>query len=469
MPATIKLSTEQLKELHKIVKPILDNKGNITGWRGITEAKEHFHVKTRQTIYNWLEKYPRPPERELRSGVVPKKVAEFEETETWNTLKKHKYATQIKNTLMQAWEMLDRTDPATWTVSQIESLRKEEINGKHNELWKTETDDITPEHAVNIRRALKGLKAENAHDKLLALENVKKGGAGKRKEWYMEAEDIHRLIDEIRDLDVLTYLRIGLECGGRPISLAGKTDSRGRPFPHELRLTVDKINKPRHAILRWENKKKVWAKAKFQDCTLDFLDKYIKDHNISPDGDIFAYNQDHYHEKLKSAGIRAGIEMFKKPGTGAYTLRHTFATQGLSHNLSIEGVMQSGGWDTSDVIMAYYAGLKEEKMDLEFLDIKPDVTHTWKSWISQFDQHFKDQYQKILTEIVSRKKTPTAVVLTKVFKGYTWGWVKGMLDHPEKIRPATLLAWRKAYKLHNQGMTDLQIRHEMGWDKKNSS
>jgi hypothetical protein len=60
-------------------------------------------------------------------------------------------------------------------------------------------------------------------------------------------------------------------------------------------------------------------------------------------------------------------------------------------------------------------------------------------------------------------------VKTKEFKGYSWGWVKGMLDHPEKIRPATLLVWRRAYKMHNEGKTDLQIRHEMGWDKKNGA
>ncbi|GAI73399.1 unnamed protein product, partial [marine sediment metagenome] len=48
---------------------------------------------------------------------------------------------------------------------------------------------------------------------------------------------------------------------------------------------------------------------------------------------------------------------------------------------SLEGVMEQGGWKGSDTLMKFYVGLKESKMDFEFLDIPREKEETWREWL----------------------------------------------------------------------------------------
>jgi len=416
---------------------------------------------SRQTVYNYIKDFPQKPKRESRKKVIPKKVREFEETEGWQKLKDHKYNKDIASTLFQAWEYLDKVDPITWTPEHIDALRKETYKDSENPLFLPETGDISPHNATNIRRAIKAWRLPNTQSYLSLLSNVSKAASGKRKEWYLEADDLKKLINEIKGPDTLIYLMKSIEDGSRPIATAGKTLSNGRPMPTEWRFTTDKIDLQRHMIRRYESKKKKWARAKYQTETLQLIIRYIKDMGIPDEADILPYNQKTYSDRISKAGLKAGIPLFKKKGSGAYVLRHTFATQALFHNVSLEAVMEQGGWKTADVIMGFYAGLKEEKLDYEFLDIPIPKKMTWKEWILHLSPAFKQQYEKILRDIIQGTKRPPKTE-KKTVRNINWPAVEARIKSnktPEPLRKSA----EKAMALHRKGYTDAQVKKEMGW------
>lgn len=463
------LSKEQIQRLHQIVKPRIDprtgkqartSKGKLR-WKNGSRAAEEFGV-TRQTIANWLEIYPVEPERQARvKPMKPKRVQQFEKTEAWSFIKNDRFHVRIKNTLIQAWEYLENIDPVTWDIKHYKALRKPAHKGKENPLYLHLTGDIAPEHATNIRRFLDLSRPPNKDEFIEIMKDVPKRPAGARKEWYLETQDIFNLIQAITRLDVLLFFMVDLESGARPIALAGGKTSRGRQLPQNLWYTLNCIDKDRNIIKRWENKKRKWARAKHQIEHIILLERYIADMGIKPDEMIFPMLPQTYSNYLSDYGKEAGIALFKRKGSGAYVCRHTFATQALNHNVSIESVMEQGGWITPDVLMKYYAGLKESKLDQEFLDMKPKDELTWKEWISQFTPYFKNQYDKIIRIYLQerkKKKEPE----DKSKRPLNWGSIKAWIESP-KTKEHTKDVYKKALELHNKGLSDEQVREIMGW------
>lgn len=457
-----KLTKVNIQKLFRIVKPRIDPKtGKRTGWKGVAKASRELKVTSR-TIYNYLEEYEKAPEREPRTKrVKPKIIAKFEKTEAWETIRDHKYETELKNTLMHAWSYLDYVDPVTWTMDHVKALRESKYKDELNPLWLEETGDIGPEHATQIRRFWAELDLPQIPTYLRKMKDVPKRPEGVRKEWYLEPEEIFRLIPCIHELSTLVFVRKTLEDGARPIATAGKS-IKGRTIPKNLRFMPEQIDPKRNVIRRWESKKRKWARAKFQTETIHFILRYINDAGIRQGEDVFKYNQNFYSKRIKEAGIRAKIPLIVGEGGGAYILRHTFATQALSHNVSLECVMEQGGWKGSETLMKYYAGLKEEKMDLDFLDIKPERIMTWKEWILQFDKSFKEQYEKLLRKAPKIKKKKK--IKPSKPRKINWDAVKKMVKTkktPEHLKKA----WKKALKLHEEGFSDYEVRTKMGWKK----
>ncbi len=457
-----KLTKIQIQRLFRIVKPRIDPKtGKRTGWKGVTKASRELKV-SQKTIYNYLEIYEEAPEREPRKRrVKPKIIEKFEKTEAFETVRGHKYESELKNTLIYAWSYLDYVDPVTWTMDHVKALRESKYKDELNPLWLAETGDIAPEHATQIRRFWAELDLPHIPTYLRKMKDVPKRPEGTRKEWYLEPDEIFKLIENINELSTLVFVRKTLEDGARPIATAGKA-IKGRTIPRKLRFMPDRIDPKRNMIIRWESKKRKWARAKFQTETIDFVLRYIKDAGIQKGEDVFRYNQTWYSKRIKEAGIRAKISLLVGEGGGAYILRHTFATQALAHNVSLECVMEQGGWKGSETLMKYYAGLKEEKMEWEFLDKKPERIMTWKEWILQFDTAFKEQYEKLLTNALKVKKKKK--IKPSKPRKINWDAVKKMLKTkktPEHLKKA----WKTALKLHEKGLSDYEVRNKMGWKK----
>lgn len=472
-PKGVRATTLQLQELHKIVKPqTIDPKtGKVLRWKGIEKFRQFYEEKyhdtiSDQTVRNWLEFAPEPPERERRKGVIPKERVKFYESDAYKLIKGHEYEQEITNAVFQAWTLMGEIDPLSWGAEEYRAMRQPSYQGRENTMYRLKTRDISPGFARDLRRAIQAWKLPNTLECLAELKDVPKLGEGTRIEWYLEPDEIHSLIDGIEDLDVLVYTAKCLEDGSRPIATAGKVDSKKRALPQELRFTTDKIIPAKNLIRRFETKKGVWARAKFQTETINLIQRFIADMKIPDRGDIFMRNQIYFGEEITKAGKRAKIRLFlQEKGAGAYVLRHTFATQALQHLVSIECVSEQGGWTTTDVITDYYAGLKEEKMDQEFLDRKPEKFMTWKNWILQFYEHFEKRYLEIQASMQQReRKEASSEKMSESAKkrGIPWKAVEGTVAS-ETTKPHVKELWKKALALHNKGLSDEQVKKEMRW------
>lgn len=463
------ITKEQLQRLHEIVTPIIDpNTGQqartpkgALKWRGVGKAAKEFGVSRQTITLSWLTEHPTDPQRQTRVKIMkPKIVAEFEKTQAYEIIQGHEFAKDIQNTLFQGWKFLGKVDPVTWNHSHYKILRQRTYNNELNPLYKHKTSDIGSEHATNLRRFLRHYRPENKDDCIDVLKNVKKRPAGARIEWYLDAEEIIPLIHVTERLDVLMYEMVELESGARPGAICYGKDSKGHPLPKDTWYTPSMINKKRNIIRRWENKKKNYARAKHQTAHIELLERYIADMGINKDELIFPFSSRVYSNKIQEYGQKAEIELFNKKGSGAYIMRHTFATQALEHDVSIEVVAEIGGWKTTDVIRDYYAGLKESKIDREILDKKTEGVLTWREWISQFTPYFKAKYEEIIREKLRGNITPENII--KVRTPIKWGTYESWASS-DKTQPHIKKMAKKALKLREQGLPDDEIRIKMGW------
>ena len=441
------MTDEDWKILHSIVKPYkTDPKtGRVLRWKGIEKARKHFGVSD-ETVRNWLEQKPSPPIRAQRIHVKPKEEIEFEKTQAWSIIKGAKYEGEIKRVLIKAWEYTGKIDPATWLPSHVKAMRESEYQGRQNPLYTPITKNIKDYDARDLRRFIRLQNPEDKEEKIAALEDVAKAGTGKRKEWYLDQDGINLLIDNIQELDTLVFTAKCLEDGSRPIATAGKKDSFGKPLIDELRFTRDKIDEAKKQIRRWETKKGTYAVARYSPECIALILQYCADRGIT-EGDVLPRTQDFYSHNIITALKKAKI--YRK-GIGAYILRHTFATQALRHQVDLDAVAYQGGWLTTDIIKTYYAGLDEEKLDWQFQGIKPKSNIPWSEWLKPITKHFKDRYEDL-----KRLGKPLT-------RGYDWKAIEGFVKSP-KTKPAQKRALEIGLVLHQQGLSDDEIRQRLGW------
>ena len=351
-------------------------------WKGVSKAQkayaEHFKKKiSRPTIYKLIELYPEGVVKRAKK-VEPRFVAEFKETEAWKGLYDHKFAKRILPILMMAWKLLDKKEPLDWTVEDVRSLRKPKIKGKDNPLYIPVTKDISPQHAVNLRRAFKGLSLFHLEK---PLEGVPKRPIGVRRQWFLEGHEIIRMILGMTRLDVLLFMILDLQCGARPSSMVA--------------MKVSDINYAKNYVQYYESKTKEYVPRFFIPETMSLLKRYIVDHKLKPNQKLFQRKQRFYTTQLQVVARRQNIEKLQIEGAGAYILRHTFATQASEHDVSMEVVMKQGNWKDAKTVMDHYMFIKTSKMMRELLGVEIEKPKNFGDWIRQFVPHWEKRYLHI--------------------------------------------------------------------------
>ena len=443
-------------DLHKIVKfRGRDPKTGARKWKGVYKAARDFDVSV-PTIYSALDLHPTSPTAKAKK-VQPKLVLKFFESEGWKKVKGHKYENDIKPILLKAWKVLGHFDPITWTPEMIAKLRQQFIDGKPNPLYIGITNDIAPENARDLRRAIKAMAKRpeprmqsDLKDELIdELKDVPKRPAGSRLWMYMENDELIRYIQAVLRLEVLIYSRLALECGGRPISLAGNYKDRN------LMLTTDKINEKKHSIARYESKKGVWAYPKFSDSTIEMVKRYVQHMKLPYGAKLLPRNQTYYSAKVKEAGLRAGVKKFEKKDVAAYIFRHTFATQAHEHDVSLEVIMFMGGWKNAETLQQYYISVKESKVEREIRGAKKKEALSFDEWVGQFEPYWEAAYQDCVKRKTEPKKARRKKVkVKKERKKVPFSWAK--IEAITKSKPKTdkgkrLIAyWVKVWELHEK-------------------
>jgi len=333
---------------------------------GISEASRLTGI-SRPTIYTILKKYPKKPSR-----TVPRYFEDWEKTGKF-FLEKHKgriksWKKHYKVGLIAWKNVLNRKDPMLW---DIEDFRK---------LWRYEKfiDSMTGKIRFTIAVSLKlWMRTIGRHD-LDKLDEFSTRGLkrpkGRRKMWFLEDEDIKKMIQSCDRRDVLVFARLGMESGARASSL--------------LLIKPEHINYERNIILMYEPKVKDYVPRFFNQCTMLFLKQYIQDYSIQPDQLLFP-SYDTVNKYLRLFGEAASLPK----GVSTHILKHTFVSQASYHGVSLEIVSEQTGTDPA-TLLQYYAGIKEEKVRHELLGEKME-RKKFNEWVNDLDNLWVQRYNQI--------------------------------------------------------------------------
>jgi integrase len=320
---------------------------------------------SRPTIDAILEKHPTPPQK-----TIPKYVFEWEETEG-NKLFIEKYQGKLRalekyvQKGMSAWLLLGKKDPLSWDIADFRVLWKSE------EFRDQATGQIRFFDAISLRKWMRAMeKADICNLEEFETKGLKRP-KGARKQWFLEDEEIMRLIEAIDRKGLLVSFVVSLLSGGRASSVMKSARSKA----HGIRpIDIDDQN---NGILMFEPKRQEYILRLFHSRVVELVKRYILDQEIKPNESLFLdYNT--MRRLLKEIAQKAGVSKIVDMRGSWHITKHTFVSQGAYHGLSLEVISEQTGTD-ANTLMEYYAGIKEKKMRLELLGEKVDIEpfHVW--------------------------------------------------------------------------------------------
>lgn len=320
---------------------------------------------SRPTIDAILREHPTRPEKTL-----PKYVFEWEETEG-NKIFTEKCQNSLRNfkefvlTGVRAWLVLGKKDPVHWDANDFRLLWKEP------KFRDPTTRRIRFEYATSLRKWMRVMGKAG----LCTLEEFTTKGLkrpkGVRKQWFLEDDEITRLIETIDRRDLLVAFIVSLLSGGRASSVmeSSRSHSKGiRP------MDIDNKNA---GILMYESKRQEYVPRLFHPKVINLLKRFIDETHVKANEPCFL-EYSSMRVLLKEAAVKAKISKIVDLKGTWHVTKHTFVSQGAYHGLSLEVLSEQTGTD-ANTLNEYYAGIKEKKMRLELLGEKVEIEpfHVW--------------------------------------------------------------------------------------------
>lgn len=331
---------------------------------GKTETSRRLKI-SRVTIDSILREYPTAPNR-----TIPKYVFQWEETEG-NNIFTDKCQNSLRNFKkfvligVRGWLVLGKKDPLCWDANDFRLLWKEP------KFQDPTTRRIRFEYATSLRKWMRVMgKAGFCTLEEFGTKGLKRA-KGVRKQWFLEDDEIARLIEAIDRKDLLVAFIVSLLSGGRASSVmkSSRSNSEGiRP------MDIDNKNA---GILMYESKRKEYVPRLFHPRVIELLKRFIDETHVKANEPCFL-EYSYMRALLKQAAAKAKISKIVDLKGTWHVTKHTFVSQGAYHGLSLEVLSEQTGTD-ANTLNEYYAGIKEKKMRLELLGEKADIEpfHAW--------------------------------------------------------------------------------------------
>lgn len=318
---------------------------------------------SRPTIDAILREHPTPPKR-----TIPKYVFQWEET-AGNKLFIAKYQGRLRafekyvKYGMRVWLFLGKKDPVSWDIDDFQKVWRDE------KFKDSRTEKVRFTVAIALRKWMRALgKGDLCNLEEFGTKALKRP-KGMRKQWFLEDEEITRLIEATERNDLLVAFVLSLLSGGRASSTMRTGGSKGiRP------IDVDDRN---NGILMFEPKRQEYVLRLFHSKVIDLLKRYVNDSHIKPNQSCF-FGYTTMRALLKETARKAQVSKIVDMRGSWHITKHTFVSQGAYHGLSLEVISEQTGTD-ANTLMEFYAGIKEKKMRLELLGEKVDIEpfHAW--------------------------------------------------------------------------------------------
>lgn len=320
---------------------------------------------SRPTIDAILKEFPTAP-----SKTLPKYVFQWEET-AGNTLFAEKYQSRLKPVTyrrivlhgLRAWLYLDKKDPISWNVEDYSRIWNAE---QFKDLRSGKIRFLT---ALSFRKWMRGMGSSD----LCALEEFTTKGLkihkGARKQWFLEDDEIERIIEAIDRKDLLVAFVLSVFSGGRASSVMPTENGEGvRP------MDIDERN---CGILMFEPKRQEYVLRLFHPKILELVKAYIQHCEVKLDEPLFiGYSA--MRKLLKETARKAAVSKVANMRGTWHITKHTFVSQGAYHGLSLEVLSEQTGTD-ANTLLEWYAGIKEKKLRKELFGEQIDIEpfHEW--------------------------------------------------------------------------------------------
>jgi len=405
-------------------------------WKGISKAAQVTQLSD-ETIRSILKQYPEPP-----SKTLPIYVEDFYESEGYRIMQEkygHKkfFKLVLVPTAIQAFKILDKKDPISWTEEDFEKL------WRHADLQDPKTEHIAFTKSINLRRLMKAIGRADLLDKF----GTKKRKPGGKRHWYLSDEDIIAEIDQIEEVDVLLMFYEGIATGAR---FSGLTTTR-----------PDKINYEESILQIYESKTKQWVDKYVPRFLLDLIVRYIGHLQIPDTERLYKRSYAVYCKRLEKAGKAAGV----KHTVSTHIMKHTFVTQACNRGVSLEVVSQQCGTEPK-TLQDYYFGVKTEKMRHELLGEKYEP-EPFPVWLGKLHPYFVKRFEEIKDRCImtaggvkrSKKKRRTSGKAREI----RWNAIEKMVAKFNTLTPEqqaqarnryVIPYWKRALENHKQGMPD---------------
>jgi hypothetical protein len=453
----VRATVAQLQEMHRILKAggaEYDASGNIVwgSWkRGAAgEAAKALNVHT-NTIYNWTKEFPKSPEREPRKKEVkPSYIEEFDSSKTvqdfiesYKTKSRTIRETYYRSGLM-GWTILNKKEPLSWTEEDYKTL------WNHPDFRDSETGRTSFSYAVGLRKWMLHCKMYDLlKDAYFDTRDLKRQAGAKLTHYLKSETELVDVINNIQYPDTLMMFDVGIQCGGRWSSLQ---KIKPQDISYQTNMIVMKEPKVRQILERV-----------FIPETMDVIKQYIYDFNFKGDQRIFPRRMDAINDDLTQAGKAAKITFDLTTHTA---IKHTFVSLAANHGVSLEIVSKQTGTDPS-TLMKFYAGIGKQKIRHELLG-EEYVRPTYHELMRKIQPVVMERYAQIKDRLKAvdgiSKKYTKKTEKPKQKRKINWGALEALADS-DKTKEPSKKAFKQAIKLHDQGLSDDEIREKMGWKK----
>jgi len=402
-------------------------------WKGVSKASRVTKIH-RDTITRLLKEFPVKPVRE----VMPKYYRDFKESTGYKRLKTeigHKtWFNYAIRDVLTAFHFLGNKDIIYWTLEDVQNVRRNCLK-----MRSPETDDIHPNKATSLRRAIKAL---NMHKLLPALEHVSKPPAGKKLAWFLEEDDLIKLTHQIQRPDTLLYLYIGVTTGARHSGI--------------VTLSPERVKTARGEMLIYEPKRKIFVPKVVPSCVLDLLNQYIVDFKFRGDQKTFGSSYSVYNQRLTKAGRNAGLSDI----TSTHILKHTFVSQASFHGVSLDVISTQTGTEEG-TLKKFYRAENIRRIRHELLGEDYGVV-PFSEWVEKvLHPHFVSRYKEIKEKYVKTdgvlrskaafKREPKPKK-KKTKRSFSWKAIKGIVDSEPTTEKGKRLQkyWKTIWELHEK-------------------
>jgi len=412
----------------------------------ITKAADKFNV-SRQTIYNVLNEWPEPPSRQPRiKKLEPRYMEEWDNSPTVKAFKEWKKKVNrlddYLRTGREAWLILNKKDPTTWDIDDYKLL------WNHEKFIDPETGYIRFADAVALRQWMVAAKRiDLTHDPYFTTKGLKRPPGRKLTHWIQSEQQFIDVLNAIHYPDTLMMFNIGIQCGGRHSSLR--------------RIKPEDIMYANSTIKMYEPKTKQTVERVFLRQTLENLRRYIIYFDFKGGQRIFPNSIGSINEDMKQAGEKANIPFDLTTHVG---MKHTFASFSANHGVSLEIVSLQTGTDPG-TLMKFYAGIGQGKIRHELLG-EPHKEPDWHEVMIRLQPIVAKRFEDIKDNLRLRDKLKPRVKEKKrearKKRKINWQTAEKIVASnktPEPLRKA----WAKALALHRKGLTDAQVKKQMGW------